>query len=92
MTEPDLAYTWHYSPPEPDDWMAAAVCRQVDPTLFHPDGNPCRAVVQARLAKSVCASCPVAVECLEFALEHDERHGIWGGTDERERRELWRAS
>ena len=31
-------------------------------------------------------------ECLEYALEHDERFGIWGGLSERERRRLKRGA
>lgn len=34
-----------------------------------------------RSARAVCAGCPVAVECLEYALSQgDMCHGIWGGT------------
>lgn len=40
-------------------------------------------------AKKVCATCPVRVECLEWALAH-ENHGVWGGTSERERRTIRR--
>ncbi len=29
--------------------------------------------------------CEVRHECLEYALAHDERFGIWGGLSERER-------
>ena len=37
-------------------------------------------------------SCEVRAECLEYALAHDERFGIWGGLSERERRRLKRRS
>jgi WhiB family redox-sensing transcriptional regulator len=40
----------------------------------------------------VCLSCEVRSECLEYALAHDERFGIWGGLSERERRRLKRRS
>ena len=43
-----------------------------------------------REAKRVCRSCEVRAECLEFALENDERFGIWGGLSERERRRIKR--
>ena len=43
-----------------------------------------------REAKRVCLSCDVRSECLEYALAHDERFGIWGGLSERERRRLKR--
>jgi hypothetical protein len=39
-------------------------------------------------AKKVCAGCLVKAECLEYALEWNIAHGLWGGTSERERRQL----
>jgi len=39
----------------------------------------------------VCTGCPVRAQCLEHALAHDERYGVWGGTSERERRRLTHA-
>ncbi|MGH9194816.1 MAG: WhiB family transcriptional regulator, partial [Acidimicrobiia bacterium] len=36
----------------------------------------------------VCTQCPVALECLRYALANREQFGIWGGTSERERRKL----
>lgn len=41
-------------------------------------------------AKRVCRGCPVATECLEWAVEHYE-YGIWGGTDENDRKEMRRG-
>ena len=36
---------------------------------------------------SECAAqCEVREQCLKWAIEHDERFGIWGGMSERERR------
>jgi WhiB family redox-sensing transcriptional regulator len=40
--------------------------------------------------KKICATCPVTEQCLEFAMENDERFGVWGGKTERERRKLRR--
>jgi WhiB family transcriptional regulator, redox-sensing transcriptional regulator len=34
--------------------------------------------------------CPVIDDCLEYALETNQRSGIWGGTSERERKSLRR--
>lgn len=36
--------------------------------------------------KAICADCPVAQECLDYALEQGFTTGIWGGTSEHERR------
>jgi len=33
-------------------------------------------------AKNLCFSCPVRSECLQWALEHRQIWGIWGGKDE----------
>jgi WhiB family redox-sensing transcriptional regulator len=39
-------------------------------------------------ARKICAGCPVASTCLEYALEHRNEHGVWGGCSERERRRI----
>jgi WhiB family redox-sensing transcriptional regulator len=39
-------------------------------------------------AKEICRTCAVSQECLEYALEIREPHGIWGGLNEVERREI----
>lgn len=67
------------------DWYDDALCAQTDPELFYPEKGG-----SVREAKSICASCDVREQCLEEALDHDERFGIWGGLSERERRKLKR--
>ena len=42
------------------------------------------------VAQRICAECPVAEACLEYALEHHIDHGVWGGASERERRRILR--
>lgn len=66
-----------------EPWMADALCAQTDPDAFFSEKGG--ATLQA---KRVCASCSVRAECLEYALDHEERFGIWGGKSERERRRL----
>ena len=39
-------------------------------------------------AKQICGTCPVRQPCLEYALKIREPHGIWGGLNEAERRQL----
>lgn len=64
--------------------LPAALCRQVDTgDLFFPDKGG-----STRPAKTVCRSCPVRTACLQWAVEHNERFGVWGGLSERERRLL----
>lgn len=64
-------------------WQERSLCAQTDPEAFFPEKGG-----STREAKKVCIGCEVRQECLEYALEHDERFGIWGGLSERERRKL----
>jgi WhiB family redox-sensing transcriptional regulator len=64
-------------------WQERALCAQTDPESFFPEKGG-----STREAKRVCLACEVKAECLEYALAHDERFGIWGGLSERERRRL----
>jgi WhiB family redox-sensing transcriptional regulator len=77
-------------PPDPDggdSWADLALCAQTDPEAFFPEKGG-----STREAKRVCRSCEVRAECLEYALENDERFGIWGGLSERERRRVKRET
>ena len=65
------------------EWQDQALCAQTDPDAFFPDKGG-----STREAKRICKACGVRDECLEYALEHDERFGIWGGLSDRERRRL----
>lgn len=68
---------------EPPDWTLDAVCASTDPEIFYPEKGG-----STREAKKVCAGCPVAAECLQYALDNQERFGVWGSLSERERRHL----
>lgn len=68
-------------------WMLEARCLDADPEAFFPEKGG-----STREAKRICAICPVQQECLSYALDNDERFGIWGGMSERERRRLKRLS
>lgn len=61
------------------DWMLRGLCRQTDPDAFFPDKGE-----RAEDAKAVCHRCPVQAECLQYALDHDERYGVWGGMTQRQ--------
>jgi WhiB family redox-sensing transcriptional regulator len=72
-------------------WRREASCRDTNPDLFFPVGTTGAALVQIAEAKAVCATCPVQHLCLQFALATNQDSGVWGGTDEEERRKLRRA-
>ena len=69
-----------------DQWQERALCAQTDPEAFFPEKGG-----STREAKRICMGCEVRDACLEYALAHDERFGIWGGLSERERRRLKRG-
>ncbi|MFG2515888.1 WhiB family transcriptional regulator [Streptomyces sp. NPDC048584] len=73
-----------------DNWRRRAACRTEDPDLFFPIGTSGPALTQAEQAKAVCRRCPVREQCLEWALGTGQSIGVWGGTDETERRALKR--
>ena len=68
---------------DPLAWQSESLCAQTDPEAFFPEKGG-----STRDAKKICGSCEVRSECLEYALQNDERFGIWGGLSERERRKL----
>ncbi len=70
----------------PLSWQIDALCAQTDPEAFFPEKGG-----STRDAKRICTTCEVKAECLEYALQNDERFGIWGGLSERERRRLRRS-
>lgn len=70
-----------------EQWQERALCSQTDPEAFFPEKGG-----STREAKRICVGCEVRDECLEYALAHDERFGIWGGLSERERRRLKRSA
>ncbi|MCW0213186.1 MAG: WhiB family transcriptional regulator [Pseudonocardia sp.] len=73
------------------DWRTRAACRTENPELFFPVGATGPAPLQEAEAKEVCRGCPVAMPCLEWAMDH-ENHGVWGGTSEDERRRIRRGA
>ena len=70
--------------PEQDtSWQDDGLCAQADPEAFFPEKGG-----STKRAKAICKRCPVTDQCLKYALDNDERFGIWGGKSERERRDL----
>jgi WhiB family redox-sensing transcriptional regulator len=58
---------------DPDAWY---------PTSLEHDGD------EVKAARRLCAHCDVWQECRDYALDRDEREGVWGGLTPRERRAL----
>ncbi len=65
------------------DWQDLGLCKESDPEAFYPEKGG-----STKQAKAVCKRCPITETCLQWALDHKERFGIWGGTSEYERRQI----
>lgn len=69
-------------------WLDRAACRAHDPELFFPVSAVGPGREQTEDAKRVCRSCPVLLECLEWAITGAVPFGVLGGLSEDERRAL----
>jgi len=74
------------------EWRHLAACRTEDPELFFPVGNSGPALLQIEEAKDVCRRCAVSEQCLKWALDSAQGHGVWGGFSEDERRSMKRRA
>lgn len=71
------------------DWMEHGLCSKLDahPDAWFPDttttanGGWGGIEEQVKAATEVCNQCPVRLQCLAYAIENNERDGIWGGRD-----------
>jgi WhiB family transcriptional regulator, redox-sensing transcriptional regulator len=74
-----------------DTWQVKAACRGPQAEVFFPppqfERKDEKAEREAR-AKQICNDCPVRQPCLDYAVAIREPHGIWGGLNENERRQL----
>jgi WhiB family transcriptional regulator, redox-sensing transcriptional regulator len=82
-------------------WRDKAVCNNADVNLFFPPRDKALYRTVADQAKEFCfgkdgeSPCPVRAQCLWYAIDSDEVHGIWGGMSHRERNALvrkWRKN
>lgn len=75
------------------DWMDDAACAGRGEDFYPPEEKETHSerVQRQDRAKAICGQCAVRAECLEFALQHYEKDGIWGGLTERERYRIRRA-
>jgi WhiB family redox-sensing transcriptional regulator len=64
-------------------WRGDAACMDLPVDMFFP---PVEA--EAHDAVAICQGCRVRQACLDYAVDHSERFGIWGGLTPKERRSL----
>ena len=63
--------------------LPGALCKGHDPAVWFPGQGG-----SMNQAKAVCRACPVRLKCLDWAVEANERAGVWGGTTPGERAQL----
>lgn len=66
-------------------WQDSAACQYVDADLWFPEQGG-----STRRARRICRDCAVRAECLQYALDNEEPHGVWGGLSPEERLRLQR--
>lgn len=72
------------------EWREHAACRGGDQELFfYSDRERGRARRRRETAaKAICATCPVKIACLSWALAVQEPYGVWGGLTAESRQAL----
>lgn len=70
------------------DWMHRGACVGLAPTVMHPESGR---LADLDHAKAICSTCPVIAQCRDYALSNRIVFGIWGGTHEYDRDQVWRA-
>lgn len=81
------------------NWQVDAHCRDMDQAIFYGDEDrtgkarhhPSLTVDEVAKARSVCNSCPVQMDCLEYAISNREEFGIWGGSTAGQRKKWIKA-
>ncbi len=72
-------------------WQLKAACRGPQAAVFFPPSTFERKdekLERESRAKDICRTCPVRNPCLEYAVRIREPHGIWGGLNEAERKQM----
>lgn len=84
LAQVPLDSTWH--------WQELGSCRDADPLLFfHPQNERGSSRIRRdQNAKRICASCPVRLECADYAIRAREPYGVWGGLSEDDREAIFR--
>jgi WhiB family transcriptional regulator, redox-sensing transcriptional regulator len=74
-----------------ETWQTKAACRGPQAAVFFPPSQFERKdekLEREERAKEICQGCSVREPCLDYAVSIREPHGIWGGQNEAERKQL----
>lgn len=67
------------------DWRRYAACKGESPSVFFFENTS-----PNHEARRLCVTCPVRLDCLEYATEHEKDWGVWAGVTARVRLTLRR--
>ena len=70
-----------WKPAENLNWQSEATCAKPS-NRYALDWFFSKDFKEKYAAKNMCFTCPVRSQCLQWALEHRQIWGIWGGRDE----------
>lgn len=72
-------------------WQELGACAELDTEIFYVGSQRGPALTAfENVAKGVCASCPVLLQCRDYALRTHEPYGIWGGLTPQDRERHYR--
>lgn len=71
----EIAEFKHIKIIEFDKWQPERNCKDVHVNAFFEESRR----DQFKVANTYCYTCPVRLECLEYAIAMEEKEGIWGG-------------
>ena len=75
------------------EWMDDAICKGMGCEYFFPiETKGDTAKLNNAIVKAICEQCIVRHECLDYALDTNQKFGIWGGLTESERSNLSQSS
>ena len=63
--------------------LPGALCASLEAEVWFPERGH-----TSLPARQVCMACDVRAACLQWALDHEERFGVWGGMSPEERQQL----
>jgi WhiB family redox-sensing transcriptional regulator len=72
-----------------EKWRLKRMCIDQNLDMFFPEDQPKFKVEnEPGNPGSFCFQCPVRKECLDYAVQNEIRHGVWGGVNEETRNRL----
>jgi WhiB family redox-sensing transcriptional regulator len=76
------------------EWRTGAACQTENAVYFyapsHFERKPEKDLREG-IARALCRQCKVREQCLNYSIEVEEGHGIWGGLNELQRKRLLRS-